>query len=137
MKNKNLEDEIFVMGIIIFFITLCLIGLWTLILHERLPRIPCIFYYTTGLYCPGCGGTRACIALLHGHLIKALWYHPLVPYSVFMYIGFMMSHLLEKLQIPHIKGWKFHNWYLYTTVGLIVFQILEKNILHLCFGISI
>ena len=29
-----------------------------------------------GGYCPGCGGTRALIALAHGNLGQALWYHP-------------------------------------------------------------
>ena len=29
--------------------------------------------------CPGCGLTRATLALLHGHLGEALRFHPLVP----------------------------------------------------------
>jgi hypothetical protein len=36
-------------------------------------RMPlCTFYATTGLYCPGCGATRATHDLLHGHLLSAL-----------------------------------------------------------------
>ena len=41
---------------------------------------PCFFYQYTGLYCPGCGGTRAVLALLQGHVLQSLWYHPLVLY---------------------------------------------------------
>jgi len=32
----------------------------------------CQFYLVTGLYCPGCGATRASYQLLHGNFIAAL-----------------------------------------------------------------
>ena len=32
----------------------------------------CLLHQTTGLYCAGCGATRACHALLHGRLLDAL-----------------------------------------------------------------
>ena len=38
----------------------------------------CLFYDTTGLYCPGCGSGRAALALLYGHPLKALEYNPLL-----------------------------------------------------------
>jgi hypothetical protein len=38
----------------------------------------CPIHAYTGLLCPGCGGTRACAALLHGHLAEALHWNPLL-----------------------------------------------------------
>jgi len=38
----------------------------------------CVFYRTTGLQCPGCGGLRATHQLLHGHVATAFQYNPLV-----------------------------------------------------------
>jgi hypothetical protein len=32
---------------------------------------PCVFKKFTGLDCPGCGSTRACYHLLHGHMLQA------------------------------------------------------------------
>jgi len=32
----------------------------------------CLLYQTTGIYCAGCGATRAVHALLHGRIIEAL-----------------------------------------------------------------
>ena len=39
---------------------------------------PCLFHKMTGLYCPGCGSTRAAHALLHGDVIAALGYNLLL-----------------------------------------------------------
>jgi hypothetical protein len=38
---------------------------------------PCPFHALTGLYCPGCGSTRATRALLHGDLLAAWHFNPL------------------------------------------------------------
>ena len=38
--------------------------------HAVYPQ--CLFYQTTGLYCAGCGATRALYALLHGRVLAAL-----------------------------------------------------------------
>lgn len=43
-------------------------------------KMPCLFQQMTGLYCPGCGGTRAVRALLAGHPFLSFLYHPVVPY---------------------------------------------------------
>jgi len=39
---------------------------------RRAPLPLCAFHATTGLYCPGCGATRATHELLHGRLFAAL-----------------------------------------------------------------
>src|SRR5277367_4296821 len=38
--------------------------------HAVYPQ--CLLYNTTGLYCAGCGATRAIHALLHGRVLEAL-----------------------------------------------------------------
>ncbi|HEV3272973.1 MAG TPA: DUF2752 domain-containing protein [Candidatus Methylacidiphilales bacterium] len=38
--------------------------------HAIYPQ--CLLYNTTGIYCAGCGATRAVYALLHGRVIEAL-----------------------------------------------------------------
>ena len=42
---------------------------------------PCLFHLLTGLYCPGCGGTRAVRAMMAGNLGMSFQYHPLVLYT--------------------------------------------------------
>ncbi len=42
--------------------------------------IPCYFLQYTGLYCPGCGNTRALHALLHLHFLEALDHNLIFPF---------------------------------------------------------
>lgn len=44
---------------------------------SLLPKFFCPFHWLTGIPCPGCGGTRAAIQLLHGNLLAALKINPL------------------------------------------------------------
>lgn len=44
-------------------------------LNDWYPR--CQFHELTGLYCPGCGSTRAVYWLLHGDILRALRFNPL------------------------------------------------------------
>ncbi|HHQ47619.1 MAG TPA: DUF2752 domain-containing protein [Acidobacteria bacterium] len=45
-------------------------------LVPLLPR--CAFHRLTGYPCPTCGTTRAALALLHGHILQAIVYNPLM-----------------------------------------------------------
>ena len=54
--------------------------------------LSCSFYRLTGLYCTGCGTTRALHALLHGRVLQAMRFNgfmllwlPLPMYSLFAY----------------------------------------------------
>ncbi|MEI7617554.1 MAG: DUF2752 domain-containing protein [Actinomycetota bacterium] len=44
---------------------------------AHLPACP--FFASTGLWCPGCGLTRATHALLHGHIATAFGFNALFP----------------------------------------------------------
>jgi hypothetical protein len=39
---------------------------------------PCLFHQLTGLFCPGCGTTRAILHLLHGEFREAVGSNPLL-----------------------------------------------------------
>lgn len=102
----------------------------------RIPRMPCFFDAAFGIYCPGCGGTRALKALFHGRGLEAVWYHPLIPYTAAVGGGFMVTQGLERLGVRRVKGWKYHSWYLYVGIGLIVLNFIGKNMLRLIWGIT-
>ncbi|MDO5295212.1 MAG: DUF2752 domain-containing protein [bacterium] len=64
---------------------LIVLGLWLLLefyptYRDFFPK--CVLYELTGLYCPGCGTTRAVRSLLCGDFYKALRYNPLLTLSL-------------------------------------------------------
>ena len=61
-------------------------------LRIRIFWPPCLFHLFTGYYCPGCGGTRAAAALVHGRLLQSFVYHPVVPYGAGLLFWLLMNN---------------------------------------------
>lgn len=98
---------------------------------------PCLFQLLTGLYCPGCGGTRALRAIIHGELLLSLQYHPLVLYTVVMIA-------VELLSLSVARITKNPRWYLghemlfvYIAVVILLANWIIKNVLLVAFGIDL
>lgn len=60
----------------------------------------CPMASSLGIPCPGCGLTRATLALLRGDLHAALHFHPLVWLLTPLFLGFMGVTLWELLRDP-------------------------------------
>ena len=134
-RKRKLETELFYIGLIFLAAGAGIWAVYHFALGDTVPRTPCFFDKVLGIYCPGCGGTRALTALVHGRLLEALWYHPLIPYLAVVGGGFMLTQGLERLGIRHVRGWRYHTWYLYAAIGLIVLNFIVKNVLRLFWGI--
>ena len=129
-KNHSTEDSLYIAG-------WCLIAgrlLVYLLLRLEIPAVrklfmPCILHNLTGLYCPGCGGTRAVFYLFQGHLFKSLLYHPFVPYAAVFCGWFMASHTVERLSRRRVAvGMKYRDGYLWAAVALILINFIVKNL---------
>ena len=134
-RKRKLETELFYIGLIFLAAGAGIWAVYHFALGGMVPRMPCFFDKVLGIYCPGCGGTRALTALVHGRLLEALWYHPLIPYLAVVGGGFMLTQGLERLGIRQVRGWRYHAWYLYAAIGLIVLNFIVKNVLRLFWGI--
>ena len=136
-SEKSLEDELYFYGLIAF-VFIVLGGILLYVTEARVIKFPpCVFNTVTGLYCPGCGGTRAVRALLHGHLIKSVWYHPFVAYGVAVYAVFMVSHTIRKFINHNVKGMKYRNVYIYIWLAILILNFIIRNILLIKFGIAL
>ncbi len=51
---------------------------------------PCPIHRLTGLYCPGCGATRAVVELAGLHPLRSFCYHPFVLYTALVYTAFLL-----------------------------------------------
>lgn len=98
---------------------------------------PCSLYTLYGLYCPGCGGTRAVEYLMQGDLLNSFIYHPAVLYTVFLCAAYMITHTLNILSSGKIKAMLFRPIYFYIMIAIILLQCIIKNCLLLCFNINI
>ena len=103
---------------------------------ELMP--PCILHHFTGLYCPGCGGTRAFIALTHGQFLKSLYYHPLVLYVAACFTWYLLKQITKvvsggKLNIPMIDPKLLVSF----AAVIVVVNFVVRNVLYLGWGITI
>lgn len=147
--HEHTTNRIFYIGGLILLLPLAILCLlqnagWVT-LTESL--YPCVFRRLSGLYCPGCGGTRAVQALLEGHFLACFFYHPFVLYCAVMYALFMLSHTLELIftckcfksrqtsntkksphEKPFVRGLNFNIRYVYIGIIVILLQWMLKNL---------
>ena len=81
------QRAIILLGINLVIIKCLLIA--TLILKYTNIRLKCITFELTGIYCPGCGGTRMISHLLEGDILTSFKSNQLlfilIPYSICLY----------------------------------------------------
>lgn len=139
--RRTLEDQLFIIGLVFLFI-LTVVGVILIKYESVISKVQtCALYTATGYYCPGCGGTRAFISFAKGNIIKSFLYHPVVPYAMIIYIVFMVSHSIEKIERLYyrrknrndgrylIKGLKFRDWYLYGALAIIAVNFVLRNVM--------
>ena len=73
-------------------VIVALAGLSYILFWPKQYRLPCPIHYSTGVWCPGCGSTRALDALVHGNLPLALHFNLLfVSSPVFIALGLLID----------------------------------------------
>ena len=86
----------------------------------------CLLYETTGLICPGCGGTRALNALFNGEIIKALSLNPFIALTpIYLYAGvFLVNLIIKDRSLYDVSFNPLYAWIL--LIALILFSILRN-----------
>lgn len=117
----------------LIFVLICLIlivsifFLYEIIYNKYKFGIPCIFHKLTGLYCPGCGITRAVFSLLNFKFKDAIHYNLLL----FIVVPFILFYLIKKL-IYWINGSKnvliLSNKFLYTLLFITLIYGFIRNL---------
>jgi hypothetical protein len=89
---------------------------------------PCMFHMTTGLHCPGCGGTRAVHHALNGEVGTAFNQNalavvvlPLVAVALLSVAAFALTgHWFGKVRVPPAIVW--------AVVGVLVLFAILRNL---------
>lgn len=116
--------------------------LWSVMKYTSLRPLrlfgPCMVHLLTGFYCPGCGGTRAVYALLQGQFVRSLVLHPIVPYTAVIGGWFMFSQTVERLSRGRLKiALHFRDVYIWIALGLILLNVLVKNLALILWGVDL
>ena len=135
-RKITIEQGLYLTGLLVLIIGLPLTLLYLKNIQTGIYP-PCLLNAYLGIYCPGCGGSRAVKELFTGNILASLYYHPLVPYAAGIYLFFMGSWTLSYLSKGRIRGIKFHNWFLYGALAVIGGNFLLKNLLRLIWGITL
>ena len=128
--QQNWDDEVvyrIMMAIAAAVLLIAAVFLLFPWLGETFDRMPCALRAMTGLYCPGCGGTRALIALMHGQLLKSLYCNAAVPYTILFAAVYMISHTLKHITRGRVRGIHYRNRYCYVGLVLLVGNCIWKN----------
>ena len=108
----------------IFLISLVLAGIYIRLsgqAFETVYFLPCIFKGVTGIPCPGCGMTRACLAILQGEFSTAWRYHPVS----FLLIGLSILIVFQPEYAQETWG----------AISLIKQEIIVSILILLCLGL--
>ena len=103
----------------------------------RIPAAPCVVKEITGIYCPGCGGTRAVKAFFEFRILRSILLHPLVMYVIGLFLWFMASYVAAFLSKGKICCLALRPIHGYIAVFLLLGNWVLKNFLLLAFGIPV
>lgn len=138
-QREKEETALFYTGWALVLI-ICFLGiLWRLFPFPFSKLIlPCVVQSTLGIYCPGCGGTRAVAALLRGDFLGSFLCHPLVLYTAATGGWFLTSQTIERVSGHRIKiGMKYRDGYVWAALAIVVVNFVVKNLLLVGWGIDL
>jgi hypothetical protein len=90
------------------------------------PRCPIFFWLH--IYCPGCGGTRALAALLHGRLKEAMQWNAMVVIFLPFAAAFLAVTYLRAMQAAKFRWPTIPNSLLKLSLGLIALFTVVRNL---------
>lgn len=126
--DEKIQSQLFiatVFGTVIIFIAFALLYFSGIKATDFISE--CVFYTKYHLVCPGCGGTRSVICLLHGDVLRSFFYHPFVLYGAVVYCLFLVSNILYSLSIIKMR-YALRPIHFYGAVIIILIQCILKNL---------
>lgn len=91
---------------------------------------PCPFHKVTGLFCPGCGSTRAAHHLLHGRLATAFGFNPLVVISVpFVAVALVReARRWVRADAPAPRRSPLPHWWVWALLAVVLAFVVLRNL---------
>ena len=141
-KLGEVDNIFYVLGLIAMWIAIVSVIVYLITGWSPLDiKYPCIFKSVTGLWCPGCGGTRSVRALVRGDLWQSFIDYPPVLYGLVVYVEFMVRAFLRKHFASDSRSFGPDRDgaiipFIYVGIGLMGLQWIVKLIAQIGFGVS-
>lgn len=94
--EKPKKDWTYASVLIGTLIIICLVICYIIYISKFVKIPQCSFYKTFGLYCPGCGATRAVYSLYAGKILQSVYYNPLIMYLVIVDLWYLITEGIAK-----------------------------------------
>ena len=132
MKNKkNFNDYVYIAVIIttLLLILMCMIY----VSIGKPPICNCWIYDNFGIYCPGCGCTRALMSLMEGNILQSLYYNPTVLYAVIVLIIYIVSNTIAKILKKENSKFvlKYTPLLIYVGIFILIATCIVKNVVRI------
>lgn len=98
--------------------------------------LTCYFRTKWGIYCPGCGGTRALFAILNGEILASVRYNPITLLFLIDLIFVPITYLIEKSN-KELSLAKIRLMYNLSLLIFIFVYFIARNLLLIYFGIDL
>lgn len=136
MKGKEWQKEgwreerpIWMIGIVLFLL-LFMVGIVEWTSPELLRKISpsCFVRKYVGMYCTGCGATRAVLLALRGHFLQSMYFNAVVMYVIIIYGIYVIRGAIYLITKGKYRYMKFRVTYVFAGLGIVVVQAVVKNI---------
>jgi hypothetical protein len=87
----------------------------------------CPFRMVTGFACPGCGSTRGMHALVHGDVVSAFKFNPLLVLSLPFLLYAFLRFTNDAIQGRQPKSNRLDAKYIWTIFGVVLFFWIFRN----------
>jgi hypothetical protein len=85
---------------------------------------PCFFHKATGLYCPGCGSTRALHCLMHGKVYEAMRNNALIVLALPLFGGLLLFRAASR-RTATASRWRWR-WVALLLAVLVLFGVVRN-----------
>ena len=129
-KQRSLNDYVYISVIITIIIMIVFYIIYLLIGKPDI--FHCSIYDKFGIYCPGCGCTRALVYLFQGDILKSLYYNPTVLYAVIVLIIYLVGNTIAKVLKKDSKYiLKYTPLLIYVGIFILIGTCIVKNLLKI------
>ena len=93
-------------------------------------KIPCLFKSVFSIACPTCGMTRAMLSLLHGDIMRAIYYNILSPFLVILLILVDIIIIYDEIKKTHYLEiiWKMIVKHYKLIILLFIISMVNNNL---------